>query len=594
MVQTRNNLDLSKLSIHQVISNQTAEEKVTSSSMSNQNNNMDNLYNTSTSCQSIKADFSTLKTSSSSFTPTDAIEMKMIALSELDNQMLKTIPTSSQTQPINHSINSNEDKELARIPYYNGNTNIYAWLTAIKSAFIDLNYDESTWANKAKYYLLDHAAQFVYVNDDQMTNWKDFQKLMIDRYSPIITTQGPMDSPVNALIGSCTKSQPYTTCSSDTLAVKAHYALVLEDLKTLPRFSNTDKCYCTLKLLSNIDDKWLEFMRRQKLDWNNFKRKLISQFEGKKDPSRIELEDAIRNRRYHDNESMHQYYSDIMRQCDLLETEYTVSDRHRSDYIIRGLPDSIQDQVLIREYSTPKELLEVLQKIEERRKRTNFEQHSYNIISTERVTTVTNDELDNPYADTDTHNQFRAVLKCDKCRQPIECIGYCIIICETLVHHEPAITAPLLMDIIETIGRVAASHRYAWQENSTVVALTNSTSTAQQFIHYEKSLHTVALSWNDFPEFNSIIAPKWLPNDINEQKCLSLDISTTLPSNIAQFMEYISIDSPIQLWTSAFLEFDFLFDKLTRIYTTIKSSTPINYGLTSILRIMMSILQVLY
>ncbi|CAF4138176.1 unnamed protein product [Rotaria sordida] len=76
-----------------------------------------------------------------------------------------------------------------------------------------------------------------------------------------------------------------------------------------------------------------------------------------------------------------------------------------------------------------------------------------------------------------------AVLKCDKCRQPIECIGYCIIVCGTLVHHEPAITAPLLMDIIETIGRVAASHRYAWQENSTVVALANSTSTAQQFIH---------------------------------------------------------------------------------------------------------------
>ncbi|CAF3578225.1 unnamed protein product [Rotaria sp. Silwood1] len=58
-------------------------------------------------------------------------------------------------------------------------------------------------------------------------------------------------------------------------------------------------------------------------------------------------------------------------------------------------------------------------------------------------------------------------------------------------------------------------------------------------------------------------------------------------------MEYISIDSPIQLCTSVFLEFDFLFDKLTRIYTTIKSSTPINYGLTFILRIMMSILQLI-
>ncbi|CAF2678521.1 unnamed protein product [Rotaria sp. Silwood2] len=208
-----------------------------------------------------------------------------------------------------------------------------------------------------------------------------------------------MNSPANTLIDSCTKPQPYTTYSSDMLALKAHHALVLEDLKALPRFSgeesqsinswleeielvydkafitDNDKCYRTLKLLSNIDDKWLEFIRRQKLDWNEFKRKLISRFEGKKDPSRIEFEDAIRNRHYHDNEPMHQYYSDVMRQCDLLEVEYPVSDRHRIDYIIRGLPDSIQDQLLIREYSTSKELLEVLQKIEERRKRTNFEQH---------------------------------------------------------------------------------------------------------------------------------------------------------------------------------------------------------------------------
>ena len=71
---------------------------------------------------------------------------------------------------------------------------------------------------------------------------------------------------------------------------------------------------------------------------------------------------------------MHQYYSDIMRKCDLLEEEYPVAARHRIDYIIRGLPDNIQDQLLIREYSTPKELLEVLQKIEERRKRITFEQ----------------------------------------------------------------------------------------------------------------------------------------------------------------------------------------------------------------------------
>lgn len=81
---------------------------------------------------------------------------------------------------------------------------------------------------------------------------------------------------------------------------------------------------------------------------------------------------------------------------------------------------------------------------------------------------------------------------------------------------------------------------------------------------------------------------------MNKQKSLSLDICTTLLSNIAQFMEYIPIDSPIQLWSSVFLEFDFLFDKLTRVYTTIKSSTPISYDLTAILRIMMNILKVPY
>ncbi|CAF1391123.1 unnamed protein product [Rotaria sordida] len=225
---------------------------------------------------------------------------------------------------------------------------------------------------------------------------------MIDQYSLITTTQDLTDPLVNTLVSSCMTPQQYTS-SSDSLAMKVHHALVLEDLKTLPNFSgdepqsinlwleeieriygkafitDTDKCYRTLKLLSNMDDKWLEFIRRQKLDWNEFKRKLISRLEGKKNPSRTELEDDIRNRRHHDNELMRQYYSDIMRKCDLLEEEYPVSDRHRIDYIIRGLPDSIQDQLLIREYSTSEELLEVLQKTEERRKRTNFEQHVISI-----------------------------------------------------------------------------------------------------------------------------------------------------------------------------------------------------------------------
>lgn len=81
---------------------------------------------------------------------------------------------------------------------------------------------------------------------------------------------------------------------------------------------------------------------------------------------------------------------------------------------------------------------------------------------------------------------------------------------------------------------------------------------------------------------------------MNKQKSLSLDVCSTLMTNIAQFMEYIPIDLPVQLWTSVFLEFDFLFDKLTKVYTTIKSNIPVTYDLTPILRIMMNILKVPY
>ncbi|CAF3919487.1 unnamed protein product [Rotaria sp. Silwood1] len=82
--------------MHQVISNQTREDKATPSSILNQNNNMENSYITNISCQSIKTDSSTMKINSPLFTSTDATETKMIASAEPDNQMLRTILTSSQ------------------------------------------------------------------------------------------------------------------------------------------------------------------------------------------------------------------------------------------------------------------------------------------------------------------------------------------------------------------------------------------------------------------------------------------------------------------------------------------------------------------
>ena len=143
MVRTRNTLDLSKSNIH-LVSNQPDEEQLNQLSISYQNHNMADLNDTSASCQVIKSDPSTIKIDSSPSSFPNTLGTKMTVQPELENQILTTTTTVSQVQPKVPSTNNNEHKDLARIPYYNGKTNIYAWLTAIKSVFVDLNYNAST------------------------------------------------------------------------------------------------------------------------------------------------------------------------------------------------------------------------------------------------------------------------------------------------------------------------------------------------------------------------------------------------------------------------------------------------------------------
>jgi hypothetical protein len=164
MRTTRTGLDLSKVNIFQQVSILKKEEeekkRTIRSSISNNKINMVNSYNTDSLSQSIKPESSSTKIDSASLIQTD-VEDETTESSQLNKQTLP-ITNTSQSQSLNHLTDENE-KELARIPYYNGKTNIYAWLIAVKSVFIDLKFDESNWANKAKYYLLDHAAEFIYI-----------------------------------------------------------------------------------------------------------------------------------------------------------------------------------------------------------------------------------------------------------------------------------------------------------------------------------------------------------------------------------------------------------------------------------------------
>ncbi|CAF1271896.1 unnamed protein product [Rotaria magnacalcarata] len=77
--------------------------------MSNINTNKANFCITNTTCSSLKPESSITKVTSSSFIFADATETTMTVLPEVVNQ------TS-----INNALNINEDKELARISYFNG------------------------------------------------------------------------------------------------------------------------------------------------------------------------------------------------------------------------------------------------------------------------------------------------------------------------------------------------------------------------------------------------------------------------------------------------------------------------------------------
>ena len=61
-------------------------------------------------------------------------------------------------------------------------------------------------------------------------------------------------------------------------------------------------------------------------------------------------------------------------------------------------------------------------------------------------------------------------------------IGNCIVILGTFISREPALTAPLLPEILLTVTRVARETHYSWELDSTIYVPCNSRSIAKQFI----------------------------------------------------------------------------------------------------------------
>uniref|UniRef100_A0A8D2AME2 Unc-79 homolog, NALCN channel complex subunit n=1 Tax=Sciurus vulgaris TaxID=55149 RepID=A0A8D2AME2_SCIVU len=204
--------------------------------------------------------------------------------------------------------------------------------------------------------------------------------------------------------------------------------------------------------------------------------------------------------------------------------------------------------------------------------------------------------------------------KCHDCGATLEeydeeTLGLAIVVLSTFIHLSPDLAAPLLLDIMQSVGRLASSTTFSNQAESMMVP-GNAAGVAKQFLRcifhqlapngifpqlFQSTikdgtfLRTLATSLMDFNELSSIAALSQLL-----EVGLVLNNKKNLPAggamircleNIATFMEALPMDSPSSLWTTISNQFQTFFAKLPCVL-------PLKCSLDSSLRIMICLLKI--
>ncbi|XP_076777453.1 protein unc-79 homolog isoform X12 [Arvicanthis niloticus] len=187
-----------------------------------------------------------------------------------------------------------------------------------------------------------------------------------------------------------------------------------------------------------------------------------------------------------------------------------------------------------------------------------------------------------------------------------ETLGLAIVVLSTFIHLSPDLAAPLLLDIMQSVGRLASSTAFSNQAESMMVP-GNAAGVAKQFLRcifhqlapngifpqlFQSAikdgtfLRTLATSLMDFNELSSIAALSQLLEGLNNKKNLPAGgAMIRCLENIATFMEALPMDSPSSLWTTISNQFQTFFAKLPCVL-------PLKCSLDSSLRIMICLLKI--
>ncbi|XP_053745721.1 protein unc-79 homolog isoform X14 [Panthera pardus] len=187
-----------------------------------------------------------------------------------------------------------------------------------------------------------------------------------------------------------------------------------------------------------------------------------------------------------------------------------------------------------------------------------------------------------------------------------ETLGLAIVVLSTFIHLSPDLAAPLLLDIMQSVGRLASSTTFSNQAESMMVP-GNAAGVAKQFLRcifhqlapngifpqlFQSTikdgtfLRTLATSLMDFNELSSLAALSQLLEGLNNKKNLPAGgAMIRCLENIATFMEALPMDSPSSLWTTISNQFQTFFAKLPCVL-------PLKCSLDSSLRIMICLLKI--
>ncbi|XP_043553117.1 protein unc-79 homolog isoform X4 [Chiloscyllium plagiosum] len=187
-----------------------------------------------------------------------------------------------------------------------------------------------------------------------------------------------------------------------------------------------------------------------------------------------------------------------------------------------------------------------------------------------------------------------------------ETLGLAIVVLSTFTHLSPDLAAPLLLDILQSVGRLASSTLFSGQAESMMIP-GNAAGVAKQFLRcifhqlapngilpqlFQSNikdgsfLRTLASSLMDFNELSSVAALNQLLEGLNNKKNLPAGgAMLRCLDNIATYMEALPMDLPSNLWTTICNQFQTFLTKLPCIL-------PLKCCLDSSLAIMICLLKI--